>query len=81
MKKTKKLKEKALRLIDAMCESESLIYLKQDALGNVIESRESLFIAQVYKLAHAASDTECLHPEWEEEIEVLYKDLLRTNLL
>jgi hypothetical protein len=81
MRKTKAFKEKALSLIDAICSETSLDYFKQDAEGKVIESKESLLISQLYKLAHAACDTECDHPEWEKEVEEMYQKFVKQDLL
>ena len=80
-KKSKQFKEKALLVIDEMCANRGTDLIRFSNDGTVIESEECKFVSLLYRIAHAACDTSCEHPEWEEEIEDLYKKFSSNGLI
>jgi hypothetical protein len=80
-KKSTQFKEKALRIIDEMCAHRGTDLTRFSKDGTVIESEECKFIGQIYKIAHAACNTSCEHPEWEAEVEDIYRIYTQKDLL
>lgn len=69
MKKSIKFKEQALQLISMLCELEAS------------KNKETTLTNQIYRLSHAAADTNCSHQNWELELTELYKAFKKNDLL
>lgn len=69
MNKSIEIKEKALRVIETMCEDFSSVYYMNKEICDIFGC--------IYKMAHAAADTSCEHLEWEKELEETYDRLMK----
>lgn len=69
MQKSVEFKDKALKVIDVLCQLE----------GH--KNMNNNFVDLIYRIAHAASETFCEHKDWEEEVEDLYQKMSGDKLL
>jgi hypothetical protein len=72
MNKSIELKEKALQVIEAIA-----------ALS--VESAKLIInistVEKIYRMAHAASETSCVHPDWVAELEETYLTMKNNGIL
>ena len=75
------LKDKALAVIEDLVSSDFILGLEYKIFKKKSSKNKKKYnniITQVYKAAHAVNAKEsgaCYHPDWEQEIEELYKKL------
>lgn len=74
-------KEKALLVIEMLCAEESLTLTKFTKDGELIPNKAREFLDKIYRIAHAATEHECKHIEWEKEVEDTYKFLDELTIL